>query len=76
MSTFFNSRQIKTRKFHECIWCGQTIIKCRMAQVTEYKNDNDEFVRDRMHPNCYIAMIDSDLEEFEPYEQPRGGFNE
>jgi hypothetical protein len=75
MSTFFDSRQIKTRKFYHCVWCGQIIVKGRMAQIQEYKDDNGEFQRDRMHPNCYTALINADIEDFEPYEQLRGGYD-
>ena len=75
MSTFFGVSQVKCRKQHRCNWCGEPIFKGRQAVVNEYKDQNDEFKRDRLHPNCHTALLDSNVDEYKLYSQPRGGYD-
>lgn len=67
------SKQVKTRKTHWCCWCGDQIIKGRLAQYRAYKFEGD-FNNDWMHPECFDAMesIDGGIFEFNTGDYHRG----
>lgn len=64
---------VKCRKPHRCGWCGEGINPGDPANYRSGKYEGD-FFSDYMHPECDIAMFNSDdLDEgFYPHEQKRG----
>jgi len=68
------SKWVKTRKDHQCIWCDEKIESGTKARYRVYTFDGD-FNADYMHEECYEAMsrTDADLDEgFFPGEFLRG----
>jgi hypothetical protein len=49
-----NRLVLKTKKDHQCAWCGEKIKSGESAQYRVYVFD--DFTRDWMHPECYGAM--------------------
>lgn len=49
-------KEVKTRKAHQCAWCAEKIEKGERAQAHSYHSDGD-LQSDRMHPECYTAMM-------------------
>lgn len=74
----FICTEVKTRKNHQCVWCGEEIVKGEKANYRKYVYDG--VIRsDHMHLECFKAMglsysndeIDSD-EGFEECVADRG----
>jgi len=48
-------KEVKVRKDHSCIWCGEPIRPGDQAQYRSYIFEGD-FHSDYCHPECYVAM--------------------
>lgn len=74
MIDILTDKQVKCRKLHRCVWCGEMIGIGELAQYRAYKFDG-EFMTDYMHPECMEACTESDIdsdEGFEPFYSKRG----
>lgn len=69
------NKTVKCRKIHKCVWCGIKIQINEKSQYTSGIYDN-EFYSNYFHMECYKALLDSDLSdydyEFQLYEQEYG----
>ena len=70
------NKEVKTRKDHDCIWCGESVPKGSIAQ---YRSGiwEGQMTSDYFHPECYSAMCRTDIDYidcdgFEPYNHGRG----
>ena len=61
---FFTDKQVKVRKSHRCVWCGEDIPNKSNAQYRSYIFDG-VFQFDWMHPECYSAMMNDWDEGFD-----------
>lgn len=59
---YFTDKQVKTRKPHFCVWCGENILVGDQAQYRSYIFDRC-FRRDWLHPECNQSMNASDIDE-------------
>ena len=71
-----SNKEVRTRKAHTCIWCGESIGKGERAQARSYVFDG-RLMSDHLHTECYEAMGKYDWdacvdEGFEPYIFHRG----
>ena len=48
------TRQVKARKSHRCLWCREQIEKGEVYSLTEWANE-DEHGRNRKHLECQEA---------------------
>ena len=65
MYTNISDRVVKrTRKKHQCAWCGRIIEVGSEAHYRSYIFD-DAFQTDYMDRECRDAMIDSDIRDLE-----------
>ena len=64
MVTELRTKEVITRKPHQCEWCGEQIAKGEKAQARGYVNDGD-MVSSHQHPECYQAMQGVDNWELE-----------
>ena len=71
--TELQSKVVKARKPHVCVWCGERIEVGESAQYRVYINEGD-FQSDYLHPECNSAAYKvDDLEDgFDPYSFQRG----
>jgi hypothetical protein len=74
----FSKDERIARKKHVCIWCGQ-----RIEPGEKYEDERSVYdghiQRHRWHPECINAAQDwfkKEGEEFNAYENPRGGVEE
>lgn len=70
------SKEVTTRKNHQCCWCGERINAGEKAQARSYRMDGD-LRSDHMHPECNTASIDvvtyeNTFVEWQPGDYPRG----
>ena len=68
-----SAKYVKARSEHQCVWCGEKILKGEDHLSRAYRFDGS-FQRDRVHAECEKAMgVDDDASEgFEPCNQERG----
>lgn len=68
-------KQVKCRKVHRCIWCGEIIEAGETVPFCKYVFDG-AIHDDHYHPECWEAMGDiawCDIEDgFDPYTFKRG----
>ena len=61
--TGLTNKTVKTRKFHQCVSCGEWISVGDKAQYRAYIFEGD-FNSDYLHPECHEAMKTSlDLDD-------------
>ena len=73
-----SDKEVKTRKWHQCVWCGEGLEAGETAQYRSYIFQGD-FTADYLHPECYDAMylFPGDLEDgFDVGAFKRGTYNE
>lgn len=51
-----SNKEVKVRKPHKCGWCAERIETGERAQARSYIWE-DGPQSDRMHPECYAAML-------------------
>ena len=75
MSTVqLTEKELTCRKRHRCTWCGEQIEAGEKAHYRSVVHEGD-FFSEHWHPECWTAMIGSDLgydDEFYPMDQQRG----
>ena len=74
MSDWLKDIPIKSvRKKHRCEWCNEWILVGDTARYRVLVFDG-EFQASHQHPECYDAMLKSDIDDwgFTPGEQDRG----
>lgn len=57
-----NVREVKSRKQHRCLWCGELIRKSEVYKLHEWA-EGDTHGRDRYHKECNEAYNRLDWEE-------------
>lgn len=70
------SKEVTTRKRHECCWCGTPVEPGERAQSRAYRLDGD-LRSDYMHPECNtasesVAATERTCIEWSPGDYPRG----
>lgn len=73
-ATELTNKDVKCRKVHRCVWCGEQI---NVGDNAHYRSGiyEGEFFSDYWHPECHEAMMRSDFgyeNEFNPMDQKRG----
>lgn len=73
MSEVLQHKEVKCRKRHVCIWCGEDINMGDKAMYFSGIYEGD-FQSHYMHPECDSAASRSDIDEygFTAYENKRG----
>jgi len=66
----FKDRRVITRIWHDCDWCGETIVKGRLCFVIEWR-EKEKFMRKRMHVNCYNEYKDQNEPKYKSGSQLR-----
>ncbi len=66
-------KQVKCRKTHRCVWCGETIEAGKTVPFCKYVFEG-RIQSDYYHPECWQAMLDYDWydEGFDEYAFKRG----
>lgn len=67
-------KQVKCRKAHLCIWCGEPIAAGETVPFCKYVFDGG-IHNDHYHPECYAVLLDYDWcadDGFDPYMFHRG----
>ncbi len=67
-------KQVKCRKAHRCIWCGEIIEAGASVPFCKYVFDG-AIHNDHYHPECYDVLLDYDWcadDGFTPYMFKRG----
>lgn len=59
--TPLSTKDVAARKEHKCVWCGEKILKGEKHTKRAYVMEG-EFVHDRLHSECYVAMCDGTLD--------------
>ena len=68
MFTEFECKKLKTRKPHQCAWCGEEIEKAEMVNYRRYIVE-DDFIHEYCHLECWDASLDlQDSTEIEGYD--------